>query len=167
MNVRAARPADAEAVNRVHLDAVDELGPDAYDEDQVAAWARGAEPSDYDVDGDGNRFVVAEVDGEVRGFGELAYTPGDYLDPAADAEVKAVYVHPTVARRGVGSALLAALERDARENDVETVGLWASRNAVPFYEYHGYERVAERTHEFGGAVEGTVVEFRKDPSAGD
>ncbi|PSQ28527.1 hypothetical protein BRD03_02930 [Halobacteriales archaeon QS_9_68_17] len=43
----------------------------------------------------------------------------------------------------------------------------ASRNAVPFYERHRDERVAERTREFGGGVEGTVVEFRKDLSAGD
>ncbi|NHN48253.1 GNAT family N-acetyltransferase [Halostella sp. JP-L12] len=161
MDVRDARPADAAAVNRVHLDAVAELGPEAYDEAQVAAWGS-SDPSDYDLAGGDNRFVVAEIDGEVRGFGELAYEAGDYLDPAADAEVKAVYVHPAAVRRGVGSALLAELERDARESGFQTVGLWASRNAVPFYERNEYERVAERTHEFGGEVEGSVVEFRKD-----
>jgi len=159
VDVRDARPADAEAVGRVHLGAVDELGPDAYDEEQVVAWGRSSEPSDYAVDGDDNRFVVAERDGDVRGFGELTYSPGDYLDPADDDEVKAVYVRPTATRLGVGPALLEELERDAWENGFEMVGLWASRNAVPFYEQRGYERVVERTHEFGEEVEGTVAEY--------
>ncbi|WP_323191722.1 GNAT family N-acetyltransferase [Halostella sp. PRR32] len=161
MNVREATPADAAAVNEVHLDSVDGLGPAAYDEKQVAAWGTSAGPDDYPVDAGDTRFVVAEVDGEVQGFGELAFDPGEYLEPPADAEVKAVYVHPSVARRGVGLALLAELEDAARENDTETLGLYASKNAVPFYEARGYDRVAERAHEFGGEVPGTVVEMRK------
>jgi putative acetyltransferase len=161
MNVREATPDDATAVNGVHLDSVAGLGPAAYDEEQVAAWGTGADPDDYAVDADDNHFVVAEVDGEVRGFGELVFDPGDYLEPPVDAEVKAVYVHPSVARQGVGSALLAELERAARENGVDAVGLWASKNAVPFYEARGYDHVGERAHEFGGEVPGTVVEMRK------
>jgi putative acetyltransferase len=162
MNVREATPDDAAAVNSVHLDSVAGLGPAAYDEAQVAAWAQGADPSDYQLDDEDNHFVVAEADGEVRGFGELAFDPGEYLEPPVDVEVKAVYVHPAVVRQGVGSALLAELERAARENGDEAVGLRASKNAVPLYEARGYDRVAERDHEFGGEVPGTVVEMRTE-----
>lgn len=167
VTVREARPSDAEAIFRVHRASIEGLGPEAYDEAQVAAWGAGGGPDDYDLDAADSRFVVAEAgsvagDEGVVGFGEVVLRPPDYLREPAEGEVRAVYVHPAAARRGVGSAILAALERRAREQDVGSLGLWASLNAVPFYEAHGYERVAERTHEFSGGVEGTVVEMRRD-----
>ncbi|XVH33258.1 GNAT family N-acetyltransferase (plasmid) [Haloferacaceae archaeon DSL9] len=82
-----------------------------------------------------------------------------------DAEVTGVYVHPSVARQGVGTRIYTELERRARTHDVQTVGLSASRNAVAFYEAHGYERVREYTHAFSShestGVTGTVVEMKK------
>ncbi len=179
MTVRDAREADAEAIFGVHRASIEGLGPEAYDEAQVAAWGAGGGPDDYDLDVADSRFVVAEAgdvaesgtvgeggtvtgDEGVVGFGEVVLRPPDYLREPAEGEVRAVYVHPAAARQGVGSAILAALERRARERDVGSLGLWASLNAVPFYEAHGYERVAERTHEFSGGVEGTVVEMRRD-----
>jgi putative acetyltransferase len=140
---------------------------EAYDDEQVAAWARGLDPEGYPIE-TADRFVVAEAQGAVVGFGELAVDPGEYLAAPVDAEVRAVYVRPEVAREGVGSALLADLEAAARERGAETLGLWASLNAVPFYESQGYARVGERTHEFSGAderapgIEARVVEMRRE-----
>lgn len=142
------------------------------------------------VGGDGVRLVVAvreraerpengpDADyDEVLGFGELHAEAGDYLSGVAgrsasgctsegrsDAvgEVRAVYVHPAFARQGVGSALYADLERWARERGVDSLGLWASLNAVGFYERQGFERVAEHDHEFDGDVAATVVEMRTE-----
>lgn len=142
------------------------------------------------VGGDGVRLVVAvreraerpengpDADyDEVLGFGELHAEAGDYLSgvagrsasgctserrsDAVEGEVRAVYVHPAFARQGVGSALYADLERWARERGVDSLGLWASLNAVGFYERQGFERVAEHDHEFAGDVAATVAEMRK------
>ncbi|MEM4780046.1 MAG: GNAT family N-acetyltransferase, partial [Halalkalicoccus sp.] len=81
----------------------------------------------------------------------------------ADAEVTGVYVDPSAARQGIGSTLLADLERYGRERGVRTLALSASLNAVPFYQAHGYERVREYRHEFSNhestGVEGIVVEM--------
>lgn len=74
----------------------------------------------------------------------------------------AVYVRPEIAREGVGSALLAELERVAHERGIETLGLWASLPALPFYLAQGYERVAEHTHEFAPGVEGRIVEMQTE-----
>lgn len=161
VTVREATPADAEEICAVH-GAATELARGVYDDAVVDAWARGTEPGDYAVESEDNRFVVADADGRVVGFGELVFDPGEYLEAPADAEVRAVYVHPDAAGEGVGSAVLADLERAARERGIESLGLWASLNAVPFYEARGYERVGERTHEFGGEVEGRAVEMRKE-----
>lgn len=162
MEVREAAPEDARAVGDAHQRAIAELGPQAYTDEQVDAWRGDREPSGYELDLAG-RFVVAEKEGIVVGFGTLDPDPGEDYDPPVDAEVTGVYVHPGHAREGVGSALLADLERTAREWNVERVGLHASLNAVPFYEAKGYERVRERPHEFAGGVEGTVVEMHKHP----
>ena len=196
MEVREATATDAEAVFEAHHAAIEELGREPYDEEQVAAWGEGGSPDDYGFEDPDEFYVVAEalcasspdsasprqdaeIDGEVRGFGTLTLSAGEYLRADVDAEVTGVYVHPDAVRQGVGTALLERLEEEARERGIESLGLWASLNsgrlpslvsrrsrscgpltAVPFYEHHGYERVAERTHEFSGGVEGTVLEMR-------
>lgn len=119
----------------------------------MAAWADWSDRDGPDLD-DGQHWVVAERDGTVAGYGRL--------DPGADeAEVTATYVHPDHDRASVGSILLASLEGYARASGAQTCRLWASRNAVPFYERTGYERVGEATHEMARGVELTIVEMRK------
>lgn len=158
--VREARTSDVTAVLGVHRASIQGLGPAGYDAEQVAAWRRGRSPDDYAVDADGVYFVVAEADGAVLGFGALREEAGDHLDAPADAEVTAVYVRPSAARQGVGSALLADLEREAREAGAGSLGLWSSLVAVPFYQAAGYDRVADHRTTFADGVEGRVVEMR-------
>ena len=167
MELREATPGDVEAIRTVHQAAITGLGPDAYDNQQVDAWARGIESADYaaieSVDYD---FLVAEDGDDVVGFGSVRYESPDDYEANVDAEVTAVYVNPEVARKGVGSTLLEALQARARDQGVRTLGLSSSLNAVPFYEAHGYERVRESTHEFSSeeltGVEGRVVEMVRD-----
>ncbi|WP_439025770.1 GNAT family N-acetyltransferase [Haloarchaeobius sp. DT45] len=172
MHVREATLADVPAVRGVHEAAIRELGRQTYSQEQVDAWAAGVASAEYaDIDDEDCYFVVAERENDGRddpvvvAFGSLWLTDPATDEQSVDAEVTAVYVHPAVARRGVGSQVLAALEREARARGVETLGLTASTNAVPFYEAHGYERVTERLHEFSShlstGVEGTVVVMDK------
>lgn len=168
MNVREAVPPDGEEIRAVHVDSIAGLGPEAYTREQVDAWAKGCESADYSaaIESEGRQFVVAERDGDVVGFSSLTFESSEEYEADVDAEVTAVYVHPSVVRRGVGSKLYAELERRAREREVQTLGLSASLNAVSFYEHHGYERVREYRHEFSArestGVEGTVVEMKKE-----
>lgn len=166
MELRDATPGDADAIRRVHEASIRGLGPDAYDDRQVEAWAAGCATADYAASiGDAaTEFVVAEDEGSVVGFGSLSHDADDYpID--VDAEVTAVYVSPAVARQGVGTALLDELEARARSLGAERLVLTASRNAVPFYRRHGYTRHRSIEHEFSAAestgVTGTVVEMVK------
>ncbi|MFD1645664.1 GNAT family N-acetyltransferase [Haloarchaeobius litoreus] len=172
MQIRVATEDDVEAIGRVHEASIRGLGSRTYDDEQVGAWAAGVESADYSAVTDENfYFIVAEAgsaavdDHPVVGFGTLARREPDGYEADVDAEVTAVYVHPDVARGGVGTALLDDLERQARAEGFRSLGLTASTNAVPFYEAHGYERIRERRHEFSGheglGVEGTVVEMWK------
>lgn len=176
--LRPARESDTERMAAAHAAATVALGRAAYDERQVRAWALGR--YEYPVDEDGVHLVVAVRErtedaentpensyDEVLGFAEVRFEPADYLssvegrEAPPGGEVRAMYVHPAVARQGVGQALYDDLERAARAEGVDSLGLWASLNAVPFYERQGFRRVAEHDHEFAGAVGATVVEMHK------
>ena len=91
-----------------------------------------------DVRGAGACFLLAHgPEGEALGCG--GYRP---LEPGV-AEIKRMYAVP--GSRGVGAALLVALERRARSDGYETVRLETRRvnsRAVAFYERSGYVRIA-------------------------
>lgn len=159
--VREAGPADAPRIATVHEAAIRGLAGDTYDSTVVDAWAGGVDPDGYPVESDDSHLVVAERDTTIVGYGELRPRAGDYLQSAVDGEIRAVYVHPDHAREGVGSAIYEALESAARNRDLDSLGLWASLNAVQFYEAQGFEQVARVTHAFGGDTEGPAVEMRK------
>jgi GNAT superfamily N-acetyltransferase len=67
-----------------------------------------AEPDDFMPPG-GQFFVVREPDGSPRGCGAVRL-----LDPDT-AEVKRMWLHPSIRGRGAGWALLTTLERTAVE----------------------------------------------------
>jgi len=143
VTVRPATPSDRDRIRECHVAAVRARGPEAYDERQVAAWAdEGAPAEDYPVEAGGHHVVVAELrdptasDGDVVGYGHLVPT---------DREIRAVYVHPDAGGRGVGRALLDALESRARDLRLDDLTLWSSLNAVGFYERAGYERRGRET----------------------
>jgi len=157
--VREAVPDDAPRVREVHLDSIETLGGQAYSDQQVAAWAHDRDPAEYPIETEATYAVVAEADDRLVGFGWMRPDVEGLVAPI-DGEITALYVDPSVARRGVGTRLCTDLESKARRCGVESLGLWASRNAVPFYAAQGYRRVTEHTIEFDDGVEGTVVEMR-------
>ena len=160
--VREAVPDDAPRMRDLHLASIEALGPQAYSDEQVAAWAHDRDPAEYPIASDETHVLVAEHDERLLGFGWLKPEADDYLETAVDGEITALYVHPSVARQGVGTRLYAELEAKARRRGVESLGLWAARNAVSFYEAQGYRRVTDHTIEFDDDIEGTVVEMRKN-----
>ena len=68
------------------------------------------------------------------------------LDPANDAaKVRAIFVHPAYARRGLGSLILATVEEAARAAGFRRFELGSTLTGVPLYLLRGYvetERVA-------------------------
>lgn len=70
----------------------------------------------------------------------------ELLDPAIDAaRVRAIFVHPDFARRGLGSLILAAVENAAREAGFHRFEMGSTLTGVPLYRLKGYvevERIA-------------------------
>lgn len=130
--MRPACADDAAAIHAVHARAVRSTGSH-YTVDEREAWVGGRTPADYLAAIRGRHVVVAEsVDPPPRvlGFGQLLTTEG---------LVEAVYVDPDAGRRGIGAALFAALEREARSRGVRALTLDASLNSVPFYRALGFD----------------------------
>jgi len=85
------------------------------------------------------------------------------LDPATDpARIRAIFVHPAWARRGVGSLILQHCEDAARTAGFTSFEMGSTLTGVPLYRLRGYqerERI-EVPLPNGEAV--TVVRMRKD-----
>jgi len=161
IEVREAVPEDVYQIREVHLASIEGLGQQGYDEEVVAAWAHDRDPDEYPIESPDAYVVVADRDGRIIGFGQMKPNADEYFEVPVDGEITAVYVHPSAARQSIGTRLYTELEAEARRNNVDSLGLWASLNAVPFYEAQGYQRMREHTHEFHADIEGTVVEMRK------
>lgn len=168
MNVRDARPTDAEAVAAVaraswHAAYDDLLGAgtvDAtvdqwYDPDSLAAEIDAAAETEAVVAAEEpSLFLVAEADGDVVGFANAGPARDWEGDPAApDAFLSRLYVHPDKWGGGVGTALTQRVARGLRGAGYETVWLEVfAENEIGrgFYESLGFERVGRADEEFGG-----------------
>jgi GNAT superfamily N-acetyltransferase len=70
----------------------------------------------------------------------------DFLNPATDAaKIRAIFVHPAFARRGLGSLILAHVEAEARAAGFQRFEMGSTLTGVPLYRLKGYvevERIA-------------------------
>ncbi|MFC5973731.1 GNAT family N-acetyltransferase [Halomarina salina] len=160
-SVREAVAGDAHRIRDVHLASIEGLGSQSYTEEQVAAWAHDRDPDEYPIDSENTYFVVAEDETAVIGFGWMEPDAGEYFQTEVEGEITAIYIHPSATRHGVGSRIYTELEAQAIRQNIDSLGLWASRNAVPFYEAQGYERVTDHRHEYQNGIEITLVEMEK------
>jgi len=107
-------------------------------------------------------YFVAEAAGRLAGCGGWSKRktlfgadrgPGreaELLDPATDAaKVRAIFVHPDFARRGLGSLLLARVEAAAWAAGFRRFEMGSTLTGVPLYRLRGYtevERLAVPLH---------------------
>lgn len=103
-------------------------------------------------------YFIAEVEGEMVASGGWSYRatlcgsdglPGREhacLDPVTDAaKIRAIFVHPTWARRGLGSLMLAYCEGQAQEAGFTRLEMGSTLTGAPLYRLRGYqeqERIA-------------------------
>ncbi|MTW11504.1 GNAT family N-acetyltransferase [Pseudoduganella eburnea] len=96
-----------------------------------------------DVRGDGGRFALArDAQGRALGCGALRPMGEPGMKSADVAEIKRMYARPGT--KGIGSALLAWLEAEARRIGYRALRLetrLVNARAVQFYLAHGYRRI--------------------------
>ena len=165
MKIRKATAADMPAIHRVMRASMEGLGANFYDSRQVASAVEYITDPDHQLVDDHTYFVVEDDAGEVVACGGWsnrkklftgthaeAATVG-MLDPAKDAaRIRAMFVLPSHARRGIGRMILDAAEADARAAGFRTFELMATLPGVPLYEACGYKRVEEKDIELPDGV---------------
>jgi GNAT superfamily N-acetyltransferase len=153
------------------------LGANDYRPEQIEGALRGAFGVDTQLIDDGTYFVVV-CDEQLVGcggwsrrrtlFGGDAHTHRDAqeLDPHADAaKIRAFFVDPGHARRGIGTMLLERCESEARAHGFTRFELMGTLPGVRLYEASGYVGT-ERVHY--PVAPGVTIEFvpmRKSSSA--
>ena len=78
------------------------------------------------------------------GSDHAAVRENEFLDPAMDAaKIRAFFIHPNFARRGIGTKILEACENAARQAGFTRYEMGATLTGVPLYLARGYQ-VVER-----------------------
>ena len=157
--LRKAALADQPVLNELIARSIRELGAGDYSREQIDAALRGAFGVDTALIRDGTYFVaVTETETVVACggwsrrrtlFGSDARTDRDenLLDPRADAaRIRAFFVDPAHARRGLGRALLERCEAEAMQAGFRVLELMATLPGVRLYEKFGYQAGKDVTY---------------------
>lgn len=130
--VRPMQAAEARGFLEIHHESVRGLAANDHAPTVIEAWAppitderlqRFLQNLDNEI------RLIAELDGEPVGIGALV---------VSNSELRACYVLPSAARRGVGTAIVTEIERLAREHGLRALHLGSSLNAEHFYAALGY-----------------------------
>ncbi len=150
-------------------------------EDYSPAQIEGALQSVYGVDSqliaDGTYFAV-EVSGSEQqivacggwskrktlyGGDQYAHREDSLLDPKRDpAKIRAFFVHPDYARRGIGSLILEACETAAFAAGFQRLEMGATLSGVAFYRAKGYAEVENQKVRLGNGEVLPIVRMSKE-----
>jgi GNAT superfamily N-acetyltransferase len=157
LTIRLATPADIPALQPLIVASVRGL----QTRDYTAVEIEGALASVFGVDtqliADGTYFVAEATEEQVIagcggwskrrtlfGADHWTHREDELLDPASEAaKIRAFFVHPDWARRGVGTAILDACEAAAIAAGFTRLEMGATLTGVPFYATRGY-RASDR-----------------------
>jgi len=151
--VRPATRGDIPRLSQMIERSVRELQRHDYTELQI----EGALKTIFGVDTaliDDGTYLVVEIESEIVACGgwskrktlfggdRWTHRENDLLDPAVDAaKIRAFFVHPDWARRGLGTLLLERCEHAARAAGFRRFEMGATLTGVSLYERRGYKEV--------------------------
>ena len=166
--IRRATLEDRAALERLIAESARGLSRGDYTGEQVEAAIASVFGVDTDLIHDGT-YHVAEAGDEPIGcggwskrrtlFGGDRYGARDsgYLDPRTEpAKIRAFFVRPDWARRGVAGAILETCEREAQAEGFRSLELMATLPGVRLYAARGYVAGEQVEYEI---AEGIKIEF--------
>lgn len=153
MNIRKATVEDIPALEDLIRHSVSVLGSKYYTAKQIASALSYVFGVDTQLIIDGTYFI-ANVKNEIAGSGGWSkrktlfggdQTKTNRIDPLLNpitdaARMRAFYVHPQWARRGVGTRILQSCEAAARKAGFSRAELVATLPGEPLYLARGYKR---------------------------
>ncbi len=150
-SIRIAQESDVPVLSRLIDVSVRGLQAGNYSPEQIEAALRKVFGVDSQLIADGTYLVAETSQREIAGCGGWSKRKTLYggdvwmaredslLDPRKDAaKIRAFFVHPNWARRGIGTLILEACERAAIDAGFSRFEMGATLTGVPLYRAHGY-----------------------------
>ncbi|HVJ52696.1 MAG TPA: GNAT family N-acetyltransferase [Aliidongia sp.] len=150
LSFRLATLGDVPALQTLIARSVNSLQADDYSEAQRAKALGSVFGIDRQLIRDGTYYIAEEAGGIVAcggwsrrktlfGADAVANRDDDALDPALDpARIRAFYVDPDCARRGIGTQLLEVCEAAAVAQGFTRLELASTLTGIPLYRRRGY-----------------------------
>ena len=164
---RLATMKDAKALVALQVDCTHRLGLAFYSDFELDSYIREVGTLDASLIHRRTYYVV-EDDGLIVGCGGWSDRPphyGKHLE-TTDAlfykpKIRAFFVHPDYARRGIGRALMEYVEADIRQAGYCAVELTAMLSGVTFYRSLGYRKTGNSAIELSNGAYLPAIEMGK------
>lgn len=153
--IRDAREDDAFSVIKVHYDSVHHVASKDYPSEILDEWSPpvSEERMQKFLNNGADVKLVAEIDGDIVGFGELLTEKN---------QLGAVYVASKAISQGVGRAIMECLEEMAKKKNVEYLHMESSVTAFPFYKRLGFYVIEHSRHDLPNGLKMACIKMRKD-----
>ena len=173
--LRKATMSDQEEIAALIAESVRGLGSEDYNKRQIELSVRSVFGVDRELIAD-DTYFVAEFDGKIVGCGgwskrKTLYGASHYekgrdsveLDPATEpAKIRAFFIHPEQARKGIGTAILNACEDEARARGFRKAEMMATLPGVKLYAVRGYAGDERVKVPVGDGVEIECIKMKKE-----
>ncbi len=150
--IRKATIGDQAEIENLIAESVKGLSKNDYSARQIELSIKSVFGVDTDLIRDETYFVAESSNGEIVGCGgwskrKTLYGASRYessrnsnaLDPQRDAaKIRAFFIHPAWARKGIGTAILEACEREAESLGFKTAEMMSTLPGVKLYSVRGY-----------------------------
>ena len=132
--LRPSKREDADRLHELHTASVRTLCKNCYSEEVIDGWLLNRTPSGYHKPIDSHALFVAELEGQIVGFGE-----------AVPGRIVAVYADPGHIHQGIGTMILAHAVDMARKDHKGPIRLESTLNARDFYSHAGFREIEQST----------------------
>ncbi len=172
--LRKAKLGDIPVLEKLIIESARGLSSQDYTSEQIEAALNGAWGVDTELINDSTYFV-AEVNGDIVACGgwsrrktlfggdKQTGRQSEFLDPAKDsARIRAFFVRPDWARKGIGRTILQKCEEEARTFGFRRAELVATLAGHRLYRAFGYSGETRIEYQLGNNIRIEFIPMKKD-----
>jgi len=174
MIIRKATMEDRDAIQQLIADSARRLSREHYTDLEIETAIETVFGVDTSLIEDRTYFAV-EIDGQLAGcggwskrktlFGGDQYRSRDvgYIDPKSEpAKIRAFFIHPDHARKGIARAIVNQCENEARAHGFHALELLSTLPGIEFYKSCGFTETGTLDLDLTDQVKLKFVPMRKE-----
>ncbi len=174
MNIRVALSSEIKDLNELIAESARSLCKQDYTPEEIESAIAYVFGVDTDLVLDKTYYVI-EVHGKLVACGgwskrqtlfggnQFSSRDSNFLDPEKDpAKIRAFFVHPEYARKGLGKKLLVHCEEEAKRNGFSKVEMMATLTGVRLYQTQDYVALEQIDHELPNECRLKFMRMKKE-----